>query len=70
MTRRSAPSIAPSIALTAIALTSTFATPRVDDVASDQASHKLFQTCLGCHHTPLLELATDRAWLNAVRDTT
>ena len=70
MTRR----IAPSVALAAIALTTTFATPRVgdvaSDVASDRASKKLFQTCLGCHHTPLLELATDRAWLNAVRDTT
>lgn len=32
-------------------------------------SKDLFGSCVGCHFVPRLELATDRAWINGIRQT-
>ncbi len=36
---------------------------------SSEVSAKIFDNCAICHSAPLLDLATDRAWINGISQT-
>ncbi|KAA3611869.1 MAG: hypothetical protein DWQ01_07225 [Planctomycetota bacterium] len=49
--------------------------PAVPTQPQDPRQHfeeaaQAFETCVGCHPAPDLELSTDRAWRNAIPGTT